>query len=840
MIKISNMYKSYASKYTGKQEVFNDFSIDFPSKGFVSILGKSGCGKTTLLNVIGGIDSIDKGYVNVFGYDISKYSNGNTLIDEYRKDIVGFVFQSYNLINNISVFKNLALPLEMQGYTNEEIKIKIKEVLTKVEMIEHTNRMPYELSGGQQQRVAIARALIKKSKVVLADEPTGNLDSATAIEILKLLKEISKDRLVIFITHDKEYADTYSDEVVQIKDGKITNEYKLNIEKQVEDIKKAKSIVGIKSILKNSIENIKLNLVKSILIVLLFSVTITIFSSSIVLLTTSKNEILIDVIKSKDDEFATRIVSAQITETDGGDTVLSMGYERENQYEIYDGFLNLQEEYGSENVVLSSSIRLSNYHDDEGNPIFDHNVMLSELRMNFLENDIEYNIPNLIGRLPERDDEVIISDLLSFLLFGKDDAFGEKIEINKLRAQNSMVYAELTVVGIVTTNYLGDGYLSDNIYEENYWYRGNASITDFNYSFNESTVHTQLYGLKGMFDDFDKYYVSNFYEHINYQIIVDGSPKYINGLIINSRYADSSTLVGRFPENSNEVSVNIGIFSYYFPDDLDTINDLVNGIISWDEFDSIVDLSDVNVFYNSQLEEEHYEKIIPSTLTIVGAFNSPDYNSIVLNDDLIIQLNNEFPYDEVGMSFVNTSPYFEEQLNDATSDSFNDMFLNFNMYYDRDVVINTEGSFNLYRAFVTIENTVLPLSKTILIGTTLFTFVLMFLFSYLSILNNQKRIGIFRSLGYRRNDILKMFILENSVILLISLLVGGLASIYTLLKLNKTIFNETIFTDLMLYRFDSNSIMLSILLALTLIISTSIFPLVKILRMTPINIINQD
>ena len=315
MIKISNMYKSYSSKYTGKQEVFKDFSIDFPSKGFVSILGKSGCGKTTLLNVIGGIDSIDKGYVNVFGYDISKYSNGNTLIDEYRKDIVGFVFQSYNLINNISVYKNLALPLEMQGYSSEEIKVKIEEVLTKVEMIEYKNRMPYELSGGQQQRVSIARALIKKSKVVLADEPTGNLDSATAIEILKLLKEISKDRLVIFITHDQEYADTYSDEVVQIKDGKITNGYKLSLDKNLEDIKKAKSKVGLKSIFKNSFENIKLNLVKSLLIILLFATTITVMASSIALITTSKEEVLSNIMNSQTDDFITNITGSNIVTT---------------------------------------------------------------------------------------------------------------------------------------------------------------------------------------------------------------------------------------------------------------------------------------------------------------------------------------------------------------------------------------------------------------------------------------------------------------------------------------------------------------------------------------------
>ena len=795
MIKISNMYKSYSSKYTGKQEVFKDFSIDFPSKGFVSILGKSGCGKTTLLNVIGGIDSIDKGYVNVFGYDISKYSNGNTLIDEYRKDIVGFVFQSYNLINNISVYKNLALPLEMQGYSSEEIKVKIEEVLTKVEMIEYKNRMPYELSGGQQQRVSIARALIKKSKVVLADEPTGNLDSATAIEILKLLKEISKDRLVIFITHDQEYADTYSDEVVQIKDGKITNDYKMSVEKNDKDIKKAKSKVGLKSIFKNSFENIKLNLVKSILIVLLFSVTLTIISSSIILLTTSKNEIFVDVMRLNDDELSTRIVSAEIIKTENGEIVPSFSSEYSNHYEIYDEFLNLQEEFGSENVILSSRIVLSNWYNAEGEPIFDHGEMLYDLRMNFLEADFEYNIPNLVGRLPKNDNEVIISDLLAFLLFDKDDALGEKIEITKHYAPITMVDAELTVVGIITTGYLDDGYLSDNEYYNYHSYRGDASVPDSSYHFDEVDVHKQLYGLKSMFEDLDNYYVFprvfGSLQGVNFQIMVDGIPKYLNRKIINSRYIDPGTLLGRLPKNDSEACVDIDRLSVYYPEFLNTFNDLKNGSITWDDFVLMIDLSDINVFFGSQLDERHYENIIPSSLTIVGVYEPIDNMSILLTDDMLIKLNNAFPYEDVGISFVNTSPNLEDQLDYVTSDSFNEMFLNYNIYYDREVIINSEGSFNLYRILDNVENTVIPLARSILIGTTLFTFILMFLFSYLSIMNAQKRIGIFRSLGYGRNDILKMYILENNFILLASLFLGGLASIYALIKLNQSIFAET-------------------------------------------------
>ncbi len=851
MIKISNMYKSYSSKYTGKQEVFKDFSIDFPSKGFVSILGKSGCGKTTLLNVIGGIDSIDKGYVNVFGYDISKYSNGNTLIDEYRKDIVGFVFQSYNLINNISVYKNLALPLEMQGYSNEEIKIKIEEVLTKVEMIEYKNRMPYELSGGQQQRVAIARALIKKSKVVLADEPTGNLDSATATEILKLLKEISKYRLVIFITHDQEYADIYSDKVVQIKDGEIVNEYNLDVIEKVEGIKKAKSKVGIKAIFRNSFENIKLNLVKNLLIILLFTATITIMATSIVLITTSKEEVLIQIMSSKTDDFITDVTGSFIVTTNNNEFALQDGYNNENIFEIDDKYSIIQDNHGPENILLSSRVYVLN--DMSLDFLFEWYDVFGHTRINLLKAGINYEIPNLTGRLPENSNEVIISDFLAFLIFGDENSIGEAIDINRYDFSPDFLEKQLTIVGIIETDYIEKGYLEDSHNLYNYFrYDGLTNISNpprSNYHFTEHHIYSQIFALEEVFDgiDFMHKYMGGYGGDINFTVFVDGNSRFVWGDFYSSDIVDLNTLVGSLPQSNEEISISLSHLHRILPENDLEIQNLVDGLITWDEFIILVKLEETIISYDVESVREHYEEILPERVTIVGAFEIKEFNTytglptdtIILIKEQIIALNNIYPYYDQGISFVNTSSNLEDMIIDVT----NKDLVNLHTYipdFDPIIIINREGSYNLYIALNTFETEILPMATNLLVGIIGFTFILLFLYSYLSIINNQKRIGIFRSLGFRRNDILKMFVVENLFVHLVSLIVGFSVGVYSLNMVNEYIFKKTIFINDMLFNYDIQSILITLGVTTGLIISTAIIPLIKILRMNPINIINKD
>lgn len=226
MLTLKNISKIYK---TGdfEQKALDNISISFRQNEFVSILGQSGGGKTTLLNIIGGLDHYTSGDLLVNDKSTKNFTDNDW--DYYRNVSVGFVFQSYNLISHQNILSNVELALTLSGVSKDQRKQKAIVALEKVGLGKHINKKPSELSGGQMQRVAIARALVNNPDIVLADEPTGALDTETSQQIMKLLKEISKDRLVIMVTHNPELAETYSTRIVRIKDGQIigdSNPYK--------------------------------------------------------------------------------------------------------------------------------------------------------------------------------------------------------------------------------------------------------------------------------------------------------------------------------------------------------------------------------------------------------------------------------------------------------------------------------------------------------------------------------------------------------------------------------------------------------------------------------------
>jgi len=227
MLQIKNISKQYK---TGElvQVALNNVSLNFRDNEFVSILGPSGSGKTTLLNIIGGLDHYDKGDLIINNISTKKYKDRDW--DSYRNHTIGFVFQSYNLIPHQTVLSNVELALTISGVTRKERRKRALEVLDKVGLKEQAHKKPNQMSGGQMQRVAIARALVNDPKILLADEPTGALDSVTSVQVMELLKEVAKDRLVIMVTHNPELAKNYSTRIVKLKDGEIiedTNPYKM-------------------------------------------------------------------------------------------------------------------------------------------------------------------------------------------------------------------------------------------------------------------------------------------------------------------------------------------------------------------------------------------------------------------------------------------------------------------------------------------------------------------------------------------------------------------------------------------------------------------------------------
>ncbi len=221
MLSLKNITKNYEAGDT-TVEALRGISLNFRKSEFVSILGPSGCGKTTMLNIIGGLDRYTSGDLTIAGISTKKYKSRDW--DTYRNHSIGFVFQNYNLIPHQSVLSNVELALTLSGVSKSERRARAKEALIKVGLGDQLHKRPNQMSGGQMQRVAIARALVNDPEILLADEPTGALDTATSVQIMELLKEISRDRLIIMVTHNPDLAETYSTRIIKLLDGRVTDD----------------------------------------------------------------------------------------------------------------------------------------------------------------------------------------------------------------------------------------------------------------------------------------------------------------------------------------------------------------------------------------------------------------------------------------------------------------------------------------------------------------------------------------------------------------------------------------------------------------------------------------
>jgi putative ABC transport system permease protein len=232
MLQLKKIKKSYK---TGEfiQHALKEIDLEFRKNEFVAILGPSGSGKTTLLNIIGGLDKYDSGDLIINGKSTKKFKQSDW--DSYRNNCVGFIFQSYNLITHISVLENVEMGMTLSGMSSKKRHKKALELLKKVGLKDHAHKKPNQLSGGQMQRVAIARALANDPDIILADEPTGALDSKTSIQIMELIQEIAKDKLVVMVTHNPDLANLYATRIVEFRDGKLIDDSNPINDKEKED-----------------------------------------------------------------------------------------------------------------------------------------------------------------------------------------------------------------------------------------------------------------------------------------------------------------------------------------------------------------------------------------------------------------------------------------------------------------------------------------------------------------------------------------------------------------------------------------------------------------------------
>ena len=422
MLELKNVSKIYQTK---EEKVFalDHINLSFKDNGLVFILGQSGSGKTTMLNVLGGIDSMTEGEVLYDGNSLSSLS-----LEEYRRDIISFVFQEYNLLPKLNVYENLALVISSKE--KEEKDKLVKDILSKIGLEGYENRRVNELSGGQKQRIAIGRALAKNSKILLCDEPTGNLDSNTSKDIIELLKVISKEKLVIIVSHNEELANSFADRIVHIKDGKVDNDEEIHdlADNLNQEIKK--NTMSFKTILNYGLNNLSSHKFKTVISAILLVLSFISIGCMSICLTYSSESINYKL--SKDDKIE------YVVGNSGSQDFPSTQYYGQELNDI--------------NSIIDSKVKCDGY---------DINGIIYYM----IEGNEEiFHSFDFYFKEPLKDNACYITDYYLYFVLGKDPDYKINNYSDLLDLKNTEVYYkdifQYTIAGIIKTDYL-DYYNSD-------------------------------------------------------------------------------------------------------------------------------------------------------------------------------------------------------------------------------------------------------------------------------------------------------------------------------------------------------------------------------------------
>lgn len=738
---IKKIYKINNLTYTA----LNNINLKFQRNEFVSILGPSGSGKSTLLNIIGGLVNYTEGDLIINGKSTKKYRSVNW--DSYRNSCVGFIFQDYNLIEHISVYKNVELALSLANIKNK--KKKVLDTLKKVGLEGEESKKPNELSGGQKQRVAIARAIVNNPDIILADEPTGALDTKTSIQIMELIKEISKEKLVIIVTHNELLAHKYSNRIINIKDGVIISDTKSKIiKKENKEIKINKTKMNYLTSLMLSLNNIKTKKVRNILISIASSVGI----------------VGIALILSISNGFKMQI----------------------NDYE--------KDTLSYFPITITNSIK------------------------NINQNNVK-SIDNKKLSVFDEKDNNIVSNIIT-------DDYIDYIEKLDNRYLNVITYDRLTNLNIVTYN----GY--------------DYKLLDF-----EITDFIELP------------FNNNFYMKENYELL-------------SGRYPKNSQEIVLVTDKNNQVNkklLNTLLFKY---DDLISFNDILNKemkLIYNDDF--YIKIND-DIFVKNNVDDKLYKNSNNKTLRIVGILKDKKLSNGISKIGYLNTLNYDIVKNNKNSNIVkaqekSSGVVFMGGISFDSASLTKQMALTMLGYdnkpsgiyiYPKD--FNSKDNIikylNKYNSNKTSEEKILytdyakemsNLSKNIL---DVISYILIFFSSislvvssimisiiiYISVIERTKEIGILRSLGARKKDILRVFISESLIIGFASGVIGILITKILLILINFILYNLTDIKNLAVLNF-FHAILL-ILLSIIITLLAGFIPSLIASKKEPIKALNHN
>jgi len=756
MLEIKNIKKSYK---TGDfvQHALNDIDLKFRKKEFVAILGPSGSGKTTLLNIIGGLDRYDTGDLIIKGKSTKKFKDKDW--DSYRNKSIGFVFQSYNLINHISILDNVEMGMTLSGKSSRFRKKKALELLKKVGLGDHVHKKPNQLSGGQMQRVAIARALANDPEIILADEPTGALDTKTSKQIMDLIKSIAEDKLVIMVTHNPELATTYADRVINMRDGKIENDTNpLEDKNEKEEYKLRRTRMSFFTALRLSLNNIRTKKGRTILVAFASSIGIigialilalsNGFQNQIVLFEHQISDAMPIVISATKTNLSGQNVSSllasetgmtkETTEDDFTDSKTVKRVEEKSIFtsatinpltvEFVDYLKNIPDDFIS-STMYNSGVNYNLLQKYQDKYITGASLSINYLPIPNKKGDITGTIIDnyyevLSGRMPLNKDEIIVE-------IAKDNTISNELA---------------KILGIEKEDFTFDDILSSTI---------------------------KLVPNDEFYDQFGNYYV----------------PKTLDENLYNNQNNLTLKVVGvvRIKEDKySTIGVTDSKSSFYYTQELDDYVSKLNrnSKIAIAQSDADYDVF-TGINYDLETEQGKYSKHMASL--VLGGVNTPGYIYLYPKD---------FDATEKIVEYLN-------KYNEGKEENEKISFIN-----QAEMVNNMTGSI-----MSGITAVLIAFSSISLIVSS----IMLGIITYISVLERTKEIGILRSLGARKKDIKRVFNAETIIIGLASGLLGiGIANLL-IIPINMLLKNLTNLSNVAVLNPMHAVILISISVILTLI-----------------------
>mgnify|MGYP004548004803 FL=1 len=794
MIKLVNVYKYFNKGKKSEVRAIDNTSIDLPEKGIVTLLGPSGCGKTTLLNSIGGLSKIDKGSIYVDNEKITKVSVNK--IDKIRSLKIGYIFQNFNLLDDETVFDNVSLVLKINGLKDkEEIKRRVNFCLESLGIYRYRNRYAGMLSGGERQRVAIARAIVKDPEVIIADEPTGNLDSKNTIEVMNIIKSLSRDRLVILVTHEKELAKFYSDRIIEINDGNIVKDYinqdnheldyKLDNKVYLKDIKNHETIKG---------ENVNIDYYVE-------------DGSKLNLKIVVKNDnIYIESDKPKKIE---NISNSNIELVDAH-------YEKINK-RVYEEFSfdyskvkndKFKSKYSSIYNIFSGTkrglMKILNYS-------FIKKLLLVGFFMSSMF--IMYSVSSIMGtfNIKEKD---FVNYNKNYLLLTKNNM--TKSEYDKISNMNNVNYA-IPTDGMVTLNFKFGNYLqTSGVMQTINGNLASSSLVDKIISGTKIKNNNEIIIDKLVIDKFLSMSDAKNAGYLTYDSFIkesvylkDGQEYKIVGISDTSSpsiYASDSELINIIDNFINDDYLMEETTSYK---DYKRVNaSLTSGRYPVNDYEVIV--SEFNK-YDYPLNKEIDNKIGNTRLKVVGYYKSNETSDFLVSENTI---KNKLIFNS--NNFVISSKDKKSVINELKSEKYN-------------VVDTYENSLSTYKKNLKDANKSKIMYSSVIVVISL---IEMYLIIRSSFLSRVKEVGILRSIGIKRKDIYKMFMGEILSITLISSVPGLLFMSYVLYTLSKIEVLNILINPLVF--------IISLLIVVFFNLIFGLLPVYRIVKKTPHEILSRN